>query len=149
MEKKIAPVLFCLIVGLAFLLPPVMVNAANIKSQDVAGTPNPFAKVIKEPNPRLIGGWQCTWQRYRAKQGKTDVNPIEFWLVKRDNRYGLYFYRFKAEENRRYSGWKDWTINGDEIISGTGVRFFTDGTDVFFQWESDKPTKMSPIEGSR
>ncbi len=146
---RTASVLFGVLLGLALVLPSSMANAAHIKPQDVAGTPSTFAKVIKEPNPRLMGGWQCTWHRYRNKQGKTDVNPIEFWLVKWDNRYGLYFYRFKAEENKTYSGWKDWTINGDEIVSGTGVRFFTDGTDVYFQWESDKPSKMIPIENNR
>lgn len=147
--RKTGLVPFGILVALAFALPPFTVHAANIKPQDTAGTPSAFAKVIKEPNPRLMGGWQCLWHRYRLKQRETDVNPVEFWLVKRDNRYGLYFYRFKAEDNKTYSGWKDWTINGDEIVSGGGVRFFTDGTDVYFQWESDKPAKMTPIEGSR
>ncbi len=122
-------------------------SAAKTTPQDVAGAPSVFCKVLKEPNPRLMGGWQVMWHRYRTKQGRTDINPVEFWLVKRENRYGLYFYRFKAEENTTYLGWRDWTINGDEIVSGTGIRFFTDGTDVFFQWENDKPTKMTPTEG--
>ena len=124
-------------------------QAAQITPQTVAGIPSVFAKVIKEPDPQLMGGWQCMWPRFRAKTGQTDTNPVEFWLVKRDNRYALYFYRFKTEEQKTYAGWKEWTINGNEIISDTGVRFFAEGGDVFFQWQNDKPVKMSRIEGSR
>lgn len=146
MSKK-ALIPLGLLVAMILALPAREAGAARTSPQDVSGTPGVFCKVLKEPNPRLMGGWQVVWHRYRPKQGRTDKNPIEFWLVKRDNRYGLYFYRFKAEENSTYLGWREWTINGDEIISGTGIRFFTDGTDVFFQWENDKPAKMNPIEG--
>lgn len=123
--------------------------AANIKPQDVAGAPKAYCKVIKEPDPLLMGGWQCVWAFYIQKLHEHDTNPVEFWLIKRDNRYALYLYRTKDGGRKKYIGWRTWTINGKEIYSETkDMRFFTEGGEVFFKWKQEKPIKMSRIQGS-
>jgi len=148
--KRTLIILLNIAVFLSFTMWAALAHAANIKSSDVEGLPKVYCKVLKEPDPILLGGWQCIWPRFIAKRSETDTNPVEFWLIKRDGRYALYFYRTKdSGRDKKYIGWKNWKINGNEIVSETGVRLFTEGGEVFFQWHYDKPIKMSPIEGSR
>lgn len=139
-----------LAICLSLLLHAACAQAAHIQPADVAGSPTVYCRVLKEPNPLLLGGWQCIWPRFIAKRGEADTNPVEFWLVKRDGGYALYFYRTKDNgREKKYIGWKEWKINGDEIVSETGVRLFAEKGAVFFQWQYEAPIRMTPIEGSR
>lgn len=118
----------------------------GIKPQDIAGRPSVFCKVLAQPDPLLIGGWQCIHHRFIPKLGAEELDPVEFWLVKYGDQYGLYFYREKAGGDKIYRGWREWTINGNEIRSETGVRLFTQEGKVYFSWQRDKPTLMTPLE---
>lgn len=52
-------------------------------------------------------------------------------------------------EKRRSTGVREWTINGDEIFSETGVKFIAKDGQVFYSWKNDKPVQMTRIEGLR
>jgi hypothetical protein len=122
-------------------------TAQGIKRSDVEGEPSVYLKVIKEPDPALMGGWKIEWRRHRERGSRIDINPVQYWLVKRGDRYALYFYRIKREVGKRFIGWQEWTANGNEIVSGTGIRFLARDGNVYFQWKDDQPVQMSRIEG--
>lgn len=149
---------FCvawMVIGFVFValaaFAPARAEQAGISASDVAGAPSELAKVQKEPDPALMGGWKCVYQRFRPKTGEYDPEPVEFYLAKFGDKYGIYFYRSKPEGGGKvYRGWRDFTINGKEITSDTGVRFFTQDGKVFFSWEQgqkDKPAEMTRIPG--
>lgn len=124
----------------------------GIRPADVAGAPSVFCKVLKAPDPLLLGGWKGVHNRYISKYSRNELDPVEFWLVKYGDKFAIYFYRSKAAGGDRIMrGWRKWTINGNEIYSGTGVRLFTENGEVFFSWErgmKEKPTKMTRIPES-
>jgi hypothetical protein len=109
------------------------------------GTPTVFCNVSRPPAPELMGGWKCIFGRYMEK-GETESNSAEYWLVKYDDKYALYFHRVSRMGRKKYSGWRAWSINGNEIISDTVVRIFTQNGEVYFVWENEPPTKMTRIQ---
>lgn len=119
----------------------------GISRADIAGGPSKFCKVIKEPDPALLGGWKCVHQNFHPKLARYQKEPIQYYLAKYGDRYAIYFYRFKKEaDGAVYRGWRDFTIDGDRIYSKTGVRFFLKDGAVHYSWKNDKPTPMSRIE---
>ena len=114
--------------------------ASNLEGSK--GKPDVFCRVIKEPDPLLMGSWKCMFER-RIEEGGWESNPVEYRLVKYEDKYALYFYRVSRGGKKKYMGWRDWTINGTEIQSDTGVRIFTQNGEVFFVWQDGKPTKMT------
>lgn len=141
---------------IAFLFIGFASHAAEqegISPSDVAGEPSVFCKVLKAPDPALLGGWQGVHNRFISKKSEFEPDPVQFWLKKVDDKYAIYFYRSKAAGGGKvYRGWREWTINGDEITSDTGVKLFTKNGDVFFSWEAgakEEPTKLAPIQGSK
>jgi hypothetical protein len=46
------------------------------------------------------------------------------------------------DRKKRYMGWREWNINGTEIISDTGVKIFTRDGQVFLEWQGEKPIRM-------
>lgn len=114
--------------------------ASNLER--VKEKPDVFCRVIKEPDPLLMGGWKCMFER-RLEEGGWESNPVEYRLVKYEDRYALYFYRVSRGGKKKYMGWREWTINGTEIQSDTGVRIFTENGEVFFVWQDGKPTRMT------
>lgn len=135
------------VVLFVFAASALAAQEAHIKPLDVAGQPRVFCQVVKEPDPQLMGGWKCVWARPLEKTHDFDTNPVEYWLVKRGDRYALYFYRTKEDGIiKKYIGWKDWVINGTEINSDTGVKLFTKDGGVYFKWKQDTPIKMERIE---
>jgi len=144
--------LACIAAGFVFMICALAgAQEGGISASDVAGTPSEFAKVEKAPDPALLGGWKCVYQRFRPKTGDYEAEPVEFYLAKYGDKYGLYFYRSKPEGGGKvYRGWREFTIDGKEITSDTGIRFFTEGGKVFFSWErgqKDKPAEMTRIPG--
>jgi hypothetical protein len=103
--------------------------------------PDVFCQVKKEPDPALMGSWKCMFER-RLEEGGWETNPVEYRLIKYEDKYALYFYRVSRGGKKKYIGWRDWTINGTEILSNTGVRIFVENGEVFFVWEEGKPVKM-------
>jgi len=119
----------------------------GINPQDISGKPELFYIVTSEPDPLLLGGWQCVHHRYDRKAGRYFDEPVEYWLVKSGDRYALYFFRIKAGE-KTYKGWRECTINGSVITSPTGFKITAENGQVFYHWGSDEPTKMTRMEGN-
>lgn len=117
---------------------------AGISAQDVAGTPDAYCTVVEEPDPALMGGWKCIFVR-QTEEGTSEANPVQYWLVKRGERYALYYFRIAREGRKRYVGWRDWTINGKEMNSNSGVRVFLQDGKVYFSWQGNTPVEMEPI----
>lgn len=104
--------------------------------------PDVFCRVIKEPDPILMGSWKCTFER-NLEEGGWETNPAEYRLMKYEDKYALYFYRVSRGGKKKYMGWREWTINGTQITSDSGVRIYTENGQVFFVWQDGKPTKMT------
>jgi len=130
-------------VALAFAAP----EKKGISPQDVARKPDVFCKVTKEPDPLLLGGWRCVHKKYSMRLHRYMDEHVEYWLVKQGNQYALYFFRVVPDE-KTYRGWRECTINGGVITSRTGFKISVQNGEVLYSWGSDKPTKMTRIEGS-
>jgi hypothetical protein len=117
----------------------------QISPQDVAGKPDPPMKVAREPNPLLLGHWGCRHITRVMKTGETFEEPVEYWLVQKDGQYGLFFYRDKKRKMKQYRGWRDWTLDGDRIVSEVGVSIFVRDGEVYYEWKNDPPTRMSRV----
>lgn len=120
-------------------------SMAVIRAKDVAGEPTAYLTTVKEPDPILLGGWKCGYNRNLAGTQEYDYNPIAYWLVKKGDKYALYFYRATRGGGKRYVGWRDWTISGNEIYSDTGVRFVAKDGAVYYIWQDQKPERMTPF----
>jgi hypothetical protein len=120
-------------------------NMSVIRQKDVAGEPSVYCKVLKEPDPILLGGWKCGYNRNFAGSQEYDYNPIAYWMVKKGDRYALYFYRATRGGTKRFVGWRDWTVNGSEIYSDTGVRFVAKDGAMYYIWDNQEPEKMTPF----
>lgn len=116
----------------------------GIRPQDVSGKPTVFCKVLKEPDPLLMGGWQCSQRRYKMKVHNYVTENVQYWMVKYGENYGVYIYREKVGD-KTYRGWRNFTINGQELKAASGMRFFVRDGDVYYTWEGDAPTKMIRI----
>ena len=110
-----------------------------------AGKPDVFCHVLKEPDPLLMGAWKCTFERELEESGH-ETNPVEYRLIRYEGRYALYFFRSSRGGRKRYVGWRDWTINGTQITSASGVRIFVENGEVFFAWRDGAPVKMTRLE---
>ena len=123
-----------------------IVLAAEIKPSDVAGKPSAYCTVVKEPNPTLLGHYSCVNRKQNEKGGEFVMEPVEYWLGKLGDKYGLYFYRVKDGKGKAFRGWRKWYLEGDRIRSGESSEIFVKDGDVYFRWKSEKPTKMTRIE---
>lgn len=136
----VAVAAFCFVFGLALST----ARSAEITPTDIASKPNVFMKVSQEPNPLLLGHWGCT--NVVTKSGDTFAEPIEYWLLKVDGKYALYFFRYKPSARKEYRGWREWYLKGDEISAPPEISIFVKGNEVYFQWKGDSPTKMMRID---
>ncbi|MGD9503286.1 MAG: hypothetical protein AB7W37_00125 [Syntrophobacteraceae bacterium] len=119
------------------------VAGVGIRRSDVAGEPGVYCSVVREPNPLLAGGWKANFMRLHDDEpGGNDANYVQFWLEKRDGGWALYFYRTARSGKKRYVGWKDWTIAGDQMTSANGVRIFVQDGGVYFSLEGEAPVRM-------
>jgi len=122
------------------------VFAAEIRPSDVAGKPDVFCALDKEPNPALLGHYGCVHRKLNEKTNEYAMEPIEYWLVKFGDKYGLYFYRVKDGKGPKYRGWRKWYIKGDKINSGESSEVFVKDGAIYYGWRNDKPTQMTRIE---
>lgn len=117
--------------------------------QEFGGKPDVFSRVIQEPEPLLMGTWECSFVR-RVGKSHPDKNYVKYRLIKQDDKYGLYFYRTWRDGRRKKAEWKNWILNGKEILGEPrrfGVKIFVQGKDVYFTIRAlDKPAKMSRVE---
>ncbi len=121
---------------------PGVQHLASASNLGTKGKPDVFCRVLKEPDPLLMGSWKCMFER-RLEEGGWETDPAEYRLLKYEDKYALYFYRVSRGGKKKYMGWREWTINGAEITSDMGVKIFTENGEVFFVWQDGKPTKMT------
>ena len=142
--KKLTNLLICLL---------IFVGCATTKEtppQEFGGKPDVFCNVIQKPDPLLMGTWECRFSRIVGKnRRRPDDNYVKYRLIKQDDTYGLYFYRIWHRGKKKKAEWKNWTINGKEILGEPrkfGVKIFVQGKDVYFTIRAlDKPAKMSRV----
>ena len=110
--------------------------------------PDTFCQVIKEPAPLLMGAWECSFARYVGRS-LPDENYVMYKLIKYEDKYALYFYRTWKKGKKKKNEWKNWTINGEEILGEArfGVKIFVRAGDVYFTIRGlVNPAKMSPVK---
>ena len=130
---------------IAVLLVLALASCETMQSHGPQTKPTAFCTVVKEPDPALLGGWQCIAQ-LKLETGSLEINPVKYWLYKFEDGYGLYFERIAREGRKRYQGWQSWTISGKEITSTTGMTIYTENGEVFFRFKDERATKMTRIE---
>jgi hypothetical protein len=130
----------------------ILVGCATTKAtppQEFGGEPDVFSRVIQKPDPLLMGTWECRFVR-RVGKSHPDKNYVKYRLIQQDDKYGLYFYRTWRDGGKKKAEWKNWTINGKEIVGEPrrfGVKIFVQGKDVYFTIRAlDKPAKMSRVD---
>jgi hypothetical protein len=133
-------------IGVKLLLVAVFIGLAGCASMSnqlagAEGKPDVFCRILKEPDPLLMGSWKVTYES-TLDTGGAASNTAEYRLIKVEDKYALYFYRVSLDRKKRYMGWREWTINGTDISSVTGVRIFTRDGQVFLEWQGEQPTKM-------
>lgn len=118
-----------------FLLPPGVVEAPKV-----------FCTVIKEPDPLLLGGWRCN-STQQSESGKPYANSFECWLSKSGGKYALYFIRSASKSwgDRRYMGWRPWSINGNQMGDDNITISVEDG-EVYYDWRGEVHVKMTRID---
>lgn len=131
---------FALMLALAMLTACKSLN--SISSEDVAGTPSVYAKVLKEPNPLLVG-------HYR-RSAPAEINKpwtFNYYLVKKGDKYAV-FYDYDSRKKNSFHGWADFTIDGDRLTSGVdGVMFYVKDGRVFMQYPGrDTPYHMDKVD---
>jgi hypothetical protein len=113
----------------------------NITPEMIAkNPPDSYCEVVADPNPILLGGWM-------TRVG--DNNPVEFWLVKKEDRYAFYFFLRDNSllKERLMSGWSEMILNGDWIYSpGMLFNFYTEGGKVYYRVRGGTPWEMKRIE---
>ncbi len=138
--------------AVASILLLILVACATTKGpppQEFGGKPDVFCSVTQEPDPLLMGTWESRFLR-TVGRSRPDQNYIKYRLIKQDDKYALYFYRIWRDGRKKKKEWKNWTINGKEILGQPrrfGVKIFVQGDDVYFTIRDlDKPAKMSRVE---
>lgn len=117
----------------AILLAAVLTLAAcqglnSVSSEDVAGTPTTYAKIVKEPNSLLLGHW-----RRPQPSGINRPWMFSYWLVKHGDKYAVYYF-YDSHKKNSFKGWADFTIDGDTMTSGVdGAMFFVKDGQVFMK----------------
>jgi predicted small secreted protein len=113
----------------------------GISSEDVAGTPTVYAKVIHEPNPLLLGHWRRSAPAQFSKPWAFD-----YCLVKKGDRYAV-FYFYDSHMKNAFKGWADFTIDGDSMTSGVdGTTFAVEDGKVIMQYPG-RTDKYHMVQG--
>ncbi len=102
----------------------------HVTSENVAGEPTVYSKVINPPNPNLLG----FWRRIPPTQFNKP-HTFDYWLVKRDDQYAVYYYWNDPKHGKTYDGWAPFIINGDTMRSKIDATtfFYKDGK-VWHNW---------------
>ncbi len=128
MKRLLASVLMCLLFPVA--------SAYAIDAEKLAGEPTVYATVTKEPNPLLLG---C-YERMRPSEFKRP-NSYEYCLVKKGDKYAVYYYWKNGKTKEVTEGWSPFAIAGDMMISGTEPsRFLVEDGQVYHNY-GDRTSK--------
>ena len=114
------------------------------------GEPDVFCTVIQKPDLLLIGTWEGRLSRTGSDWASKDIEYIKYKLIRYDDKYALYFYRTWQSGQKKVKEWKNWTINGQEILgpSQYGIRIFVQAGGVYFTIRgADTSARMSRVEG--
>ena len=87
---------------------------AMAKSPELAGEPTVYAKVVKEPDPLLLG---C-YMRSRPSEYNRP-NSYTYCLVKKGDKYAVYYDWRDGKTLEEHQGWMPFTIYGDRMTSDT------------------------------
>lgn len=120
---------------LVLALLPACTSMSSISTQDASGTPTVYAIVVNPPNPLLMG-------HYRRSPPSEFNHPwaFSYWLVKKGDKYAVYYY-YDSHKKNAFSGWAEFTINGDSITSPIdGATFFVENGEVRMSWPGRKET---------
>jgi len=129
MKRIVLPVL-------ALMLLFIASSAFAIDAEKLAGEPTVYATVAKEPNPLLLG---C-FERMRPSEFKRP-NSYEYCLVKKGDKYAVYYYWKNGKTKAVTEGWAPFTIAGDMMISGTEPsRFLVEDGQVWHNY-GDRTSK--------
>lgn len=111
------------------------VGVGGIRNEDKAGQPTTYARVVKEPNPLLLGHW-----RRPNPAGISKPWVFQYYLTKKGDKYAVYYF-YDSKKKNMFSGWADFTIDGDTMVSGVdAVTFFVKDGQVFMLY----PGRTSP-----
>ena len=117
--------------------------------EEFGGKPDVFCSVIQKPHPLLMGTWETNFVRTEGRSNP-DKNYVKYRLIKQDDKYALFFYRTWRDGDKKKVEWKNWTINGEEILGEPrrfGVKIFVQGEDVYFTIRDlEEPAKMSRVD---
>ena len=131
--KNLCIALVLLLVGLS--------GCTTLQAGEGAAKPGVFCQVQQPPDPLLLGTWECYFVR------GAQSNYVRIVLVKYGDKYGLYENRVYGK--KRISAWKDWIINGKEILGVPekyGVRIFVQDHDVYFTIRGlEHPARMKRV----
>ena len=101
-----------LVASLVLLLAGCAGGAAMQK--ELAGEPTVYAKVLKAPDPLLVG---C-YMRSRPSEYRRP-NSYRYCLVKKGDKYAVYYDWRDGKTLEEHKGWMPFTINGDRMTSDT------------------------------
>ncbi|WP_428563458.1 MAG: hypothetical protein ACP59X_00255 [Solidesulfovibrio sp. DCME] len=101
-----------LLAAAVFLLAGCAGSAAS--RAELAGEPTVYAKVLKEPDPLLVG---C-YHRSRPSEYNRP-NTYSYCLVKKGGQYAVYYDWRDGKSLEEHKGWMAFTINGDRMTSDT------------------------------
>ena len=82
--------------------------------KELAGEPTVYAKVLKAPDPLLVG---C-YMRSRPSEYRRP-NSYRYCLVKKGDKYAVYYDWRDGKTLEEHKGWMPFTINGDRMTSDT------------------------------
>lgn len=110
--------------------------AQAIDAEKLATEPTVYATVSKEPNPLLMG---C-YERMRPSEFKRP-NSYEYCLVKKGDKYAVYYYWKNGKTKAVTEGWMPFTIAGDMMISATEPsRYLVEDGNVYHNY-GDRSSK--------
>ncbi|MEA4857979.1 MAG: hypothetical protein AAGU21_13480 [Solidesulfovibrio sp.] len=81
---------------------------------ELAGEPTVYAKVLKEPDPLLVG---C-YHRSRPSEFRRP-NTYSYCLVNKGGQYAVYYAWRDGKTLEEHKGWMPFTIQGDRMTSDT------------------------------
>ncbi|EFL51778.1 conserved hypothetical protein [Solidesulfovibrio fructosivorans JJ]] len=81
---------------------------------ELAGEPTVYARVLKAPDPLLMG---C-YLRSRPSEYHRP-NSYQYCLVKKGDKYAVYYDWRDGKTLEEHKGWMPFTINGDRLVSDT------------------------------
>lgn len=110
--------------------------ALAIDAEKLATEPTVYATVSKEPNPLLMG---C-YERMRPSEFKRP-NSYEYCLVKKGDKYAVYYSWKNGKTKEVTEGWMPFTIAGDMMISATEPsRYLVEDGNVYHNY-GDRSSK--------